>query len=77
MLFYRCSGFLHFSKEDAYRIRCYGRKGIRRKITGKVEYDMKVRNSRQAVTFRLNLMNEKERKIYEHLVLVLLDSQWG
>ena len=29
---------------------------------------MKVRNNRQAVTFRLNLMNEKERKIYECLM---------
>lgn len=29
---------------------------------------MKVRNNRQAVTFRLNLMNEKDRKIYENLL---------
>ncbi len=32
------------------------------------EYDMKVRNNRQAFTVRLNLMNEKERKIYECLM---------
>ena len=37
------------------------------------ECDMKVRNNRQAFTVRLNLMNEKERKIYE----CLMDKEHG
>lgn len=37
------------------------------------EYGMKARNNRQAFTVRLNLMNEKERKIYE----CLMDKEHG